>query len=210
MVNRKNQEMLALKGKNEDYLISTEIIDFNNSDIRAKAEEIGSHSFDNTDLIRRTYEFVRDEIWHSADIEGKTVTCTASEVLKHKEGICYAKSHLLAALLRANGIPCGFCYQKLILDDNSAPNIIIHGLNGVYVDEINDWIRIDARGNKPGVDADFQLKSEKLAFEVREDLGEEDILVVFSDPDINVISKLRRHHTVEELFADLPVDLADL
>jgi len=39
------------------------------------------------------------------------VTCSASEVLREGTGICFAKSHLLAALLRAVGIPAGLCYQ---------------------------------------------------------------------------------------------------
>lgn len=41
-------------------------------------------------------------------------------------GICFAKSHLLAALLRCKSIPAGFCYQKLILDDETAPVLIYH------------------------------------------------------------------------------------
>jgi len=36
------------------------------------------------------------------------VTCKASDVLIYGTGYCYAKSHLLAALLRANAIPAGF------------------------------------------------------------------------------------------------------
>ncbi len=55
------------------------------------------------------------QIGCSADINGKVVTCKASEVLRYKEGICNAKAHLLATILRANGIPSGFCYQRLIL-----------------------------------------------------------------------------------------------
>ena len=47
----------------------------------------------------------------------------------------FAKSHLLAALLRYKSIPTGFCYQKLILDDETAPVLIYHGFNGVYIEE---------------------------------------------------------------------------
>ena len=63
------------------------------------------------------YEYVRDNNSLSADINEDVLTCTASEVLEVGHGICFAKSHLLAALLRAKSIPTGFCYQKLILDD---------------------------------------------------------------------------------------------
>lgn len=37
---------------------------------------------------------------------------------------------------------------------------------------LNKWIRLDARGNKEGVDAQFDLEQEKLSFLVRSDLGE--------------------------------------
>lgn len=50
----------------------------------------------------------------------KRVTCSASDVLQHRSGICYAKSNLLAALLRKEGIPTRFCYQRLILFEQSA------------------------------------------------------------------------------------------
>ena len=46
-----------------------------------------------TDLSRgrRLYEWVRDEIPHSKDAGHEIVTCRASEVLRHRTGICYAK-----------------------------------------------------------------------------------------------------------------------
>ena len=54
---------------------------------------------------------------HSADINEDILTYTASQVLSAGHGICFAKSHLLAAILRCKSVPAGFCYQKLILDD---------------------------------------------------------------------------------------------
>jgi transglutaminase-like putative cysteine protease len=89
------------------------------------------------------------------------VTCRASEVLQHKTGYCFAKSHLLAALLRANQIPVGFCYQRLSIDDNGAP-YSLHGFNAVYFPEVG-WYRVDARGNKEGVTAQFTPPQEQLA-----------------------------------------------
>jgi len=69
-----------------------------------------------------------------SNINEDIITCAASEVLKAGHGICFAKSHLLAALLRCKSIPTGFCYQKLILDDEVAPVLVYHGLNGVYME----------------------------------------------------------------------------
>lgn len=193
------------------YLRSNEIIDFDNPmdhGIRDLAEKIQEGSSDQVDYIKRAYEYVRDQIGHSADIKAEQVTCKASEVLREGHGICLAKSHLLAALLRCQGIPAGFCYQKLILNDETAPYLIIHGLNGIYIDKYNKWIRLDARGNKSGVQAEFSIEQEKLAFPVRSEKGEEDLPIVLSEPDANVIEALTKNRTLTELWASLPTELA--
>ena len=187
------------------YLESNEIIDFKDSEeILHISRDIGSRAKNEVELIRAVFEFVRDEISHSADINGKMVTCKASEVLSAKEGICYAKSHLLAALLRANKVPAGFCYQRIILDDETAQYLTLHGLNAVYVKTVGKWMRLDARGNKPGVDAQFSLEREQLAFPVRPHKGEADIPVIFAYPDANVVAALTRYAKLEELWSHLP------
>ena len=196
--------ILKVLKERQGYLEETAIIDFKHPSIQRLADQLKHESSDDIDIIRRSFHYVRDEIGHSADIKGKVVTCKASEVLEHRQGICYAKSHLLAALLRANHIPCGLCYQRLLLDDEKAPYMILHGLNGVYVTKEDRWIRLDARGNKTGVQSMFNLEKEQLAFPVRKDKGEEDILCVFPQPDKHVIGKLRHHKNVAGLMADLP------
>ena len=59
-------------------------------------------SEDDLDYIKRSYIFVRNEIPHSWDIETNIVSRTSNVVLKNKTGICWTKSLLLAALLRAD------------------------------------------------------------------------------------------------------------
>lgn len=204
---------MQLKSQYEDlklYLQSSEIIDFDGAageGIRKAADEIWGRSKDTLDYIKNVFEYVRDEIGHSKDINGKIVTCKASEVLAAREGICFTKSHLLAALLRYKGVPVGFCYQRLILDDEMAPYLILHGLNGVYIEALNKWIRLDARGNKEGVNAQFSLDKEQLAFPVRTEKGEEDIPVIFAMPDENIITALTTYTTLADLWDNLPTKL---
>ena len=188
------------------YLAASDIIDLT-CEIKDLAYDINIRSENITDFIQNAYEYVRDKISHSADINGKVITCRASDVLKAREGICYAKSHLLAAVLRCNHIPAGFCYQRLILNDESAPYLILHGLNAVYIEEYDKWIRLDARGNKPGVNVQFSLDDEQLAFPVRVDKGEEDIPIIFAEPDKNIISVLTESKNFETLWANLPIEL---
>ncbi len=191
----------------DEYLKRDNIVDYANENIIRLADSLWSNADSHVDYIKKAYEFVRDKISHSADIDEDVLTCSASEVLTAGHGICFAKSHLLAALLRCKSIPTGFCYQKLILDDETAPILIYHGLNGVYIKEYKMWIRLDARGNKEGVNAQFSLEREHLAFPIRTEKGEEDGLVIYPDPDIKILEKLKNNKTRTELWADLPTEL---
>ena len=96
----------------------SEIIDFRSAPVQRKAASLVANCASEIELIEKTFIFVRDSIAHSVDCGGTAVTCRASEVLHVGQGLCYAKAHLLAALLRANGIAAGFCYQLLGFDEH--------------------------------------------------------------------------------------------
>ena len=193
--------------KIEEYLKEDDVIDYSDDIIAQLANSLFQKADSEIEYIKAAYEYVRDNISHSADINRDIITCTASEVLRAEHGICFAKSHLLAALLRCKSIPTGFCYQKLILDDETAPVLIYHGLNGVYIKEYKKWIRLDARGNKEGVNAQFSIDKEQLAFPIRLEKGEEDGFTVYPNPDMKILEKLREHKTRTELWNDLPTEL---
>lgn len=164
-----------------DYLKASRYIDFENSSISEKARTLFVPD-DEIETVRNTYHFVRDGIRHSWDVQDKRVTVAASDVLREKVGICWAKANLLAALLRANRIPAGICYQRLTLGDTPDTGYCIHALNAVYLKSLGRWIRLDARGNKEGVNAQMCLDAEKLAFPVRPELGEIDYREVYAEP----------------------------
>ena len=126
----------------DEYLEEDNVINYGNENIMQLADALYQGASNEVEYIKKAYEYVRDSISHSADINEDILTCSASEVLEARHGICFAKSHLLAALLRYKSIPTGFCYQKLILDDETAPVLIYHGFNGVYVNEYKKWIRL--------------------------------------------------------------------
>ena len=192
----------------DEYLRETEVVNYLEPGIQELVEELSLGVKSSMEYVIRTYEYVRDRISHSADISHDQVTCHALEVLEEGHGICFAKANLLCALLRAKGIPAGYCYQKLVLDDESAPELIFHGLNGVYIEEIGRWIRLDARGNRSDVQAEFSVGAEKLAFPIREELGEQDYKMVFAKPDENILKALRENKTRTDLWANLPRELA--
>ncbi|APZ93352.1 GNAT family N-acetyltransferase [Fuerstiella marisgermanici] len=189
-----------------DFLEATDIIDFQNPNIQALAAELRGQSPDTLSLARFCFEWVRDNIQHSLDFQRTEVTCRASDVRSIGTGYCYAKSHLLAALLRANGIPAGFCYQRLTLSGDQPP-FCLHGLNGVYL-PVYGWYRIDARGNKAGVDAHFSPPVEQLAFATDVD-GEFDFPEIWPEPLSVVTDALQSAESVQTLATCLPDVLPD-
>lgn len=146
------------------FLAASDVVNFNHPSVAALARELRAGTLELT--ARQCFDWVRDRIEHSMDFKREEVPCVASDVLALGTGFCTAKSHLLVALLRANGIPAGFCYQRLTLDGPNSP-YCLHGFVAVWLDGFG-WIRCDARGNsKPGIDCQFTPGSEALAFPVQ-------------------------------------------
>lgn len=195
--------------REEDYLAQTSILDYSHPLAQEALRILASPSnASEIERIRTTFIFVRDTIAHSADIDGERVTCIASDVLRYRQGLCYAKSHLLAALLRAQGIPTGLCYQRLLLRETVEEGYSLHGLNAVYMASEQKWIRLDARGNKPGIGADFTGDEERLAYTVRPELGEVDYATIYANPHPSVVRALQEHDDCRILCASfLPSEL---
>ncbi|NVJ52734.1 MAG: transglutaminase family protein [Campylobacteraceae bacterium] len=183
------------------YLEETKIIDFKNENIKKLAKELSLNASSNEEIVKNCFEYVRDEIKHSGDYKTDIITCTASEVLETKTGWCFAKSHLLAALLRANEIPTAFCYQRLSCEEYKENLFSLHGLNAVYLENFG-WLKVDARGNKKGVDAQFIPPKEKLAFELKE--NEFDLGVYYSHPLDIVIEALKVNNSYKQMINNMP------
>jgi len=183
------------------YLASTNYIDWKTDSVLTQATVLAEGLSNQADITRACFEFVRDEIKHSLDYKLNPVTCRASDVLKHGTGYCYAKSHLLAALLRANNIPTGLCYQRLTVTGDTPP-FCLHGLNAVHLDGIG-WYRLDPRGNKQGIDAEFCPPAERLAFPIITE-GEADLPEVWAEPLSSIIQVLQQSNTYQEVADNLP------
>lgn len=191
----------------DEYLSYNKIVDWDNKAIHLLAVDLSKNVMNEVELAEKIYQYVRDKISHSFDINAEVVTCSASEVLQYKHGICYAKSHLLAALLRLSKFPTGFCYQKLVLDEKDKSQFVLHGLNAVYLPSLKRWFRVDARGNKAGIDAKFSLQKEVLAYSFREKLGEIDYPTIYKTPNDNVVYALKKAQTCQDLINHLPSEL---
>ena len=184
-----------------DYLGRSDVIDWDHPAVLEQARVLAPGRDDVAAIVQASFEWVRDEVAHSRDFERNPVTWRASDVLLHRTGYCYAKSHLLAALLRANGIRAGLCYQRLSVGD-SGPPYCLHGFNAIELPGVG-WYRVDARGNRAGIDAQFTPPVERLAFGLQS-AEEAEFANVFAEPLACVVDSLRRCGTWEEVLANLP------
>jgi transglutaminase-like putative cysteine protease len=82
------------------------------------------------------------------------------------------------------------------------PPFCLHGLNAVYLKN-HGWYRIDARGNKPGVDARFTPPLERLAFPVLAE-QERNLPEIWEEPLPLVVNALLAYSSVQEVAENLP------
>jgi Transglutaminase-like superfamily len=193
----------------QKYLQTSEIIDWQHPEILELARQLAATCQTTEEIAKACFEWVRDRIQHSWDYQMNPVTCRASDVLKYRTGYCFAKSHLLAALLRANQIPAGLCYQRLTIDNPPEQALIdidvpctLHGLNAVLLPEFG-WYRMDARGNKDGVNAQFIPPQEQLAFALKMS-QEADFPDILAEPLPIVVKALQQSQTWQDVLLCLP------
>ena len=186
----------------EQFLEASEIIDWQHEAVLKQAHKLSEGLESKVEIARRCFEWVRDEIKHSFDYQMNPVTCKASDVLHYKTGYCYAKSHLLSALLRANEIPAGLCYQRLSVDEKGAP-YCLHGFNGIYLEEYG-WYRIDPRGNKPSINTQFEPPGESLAFQLLFPDEEATFDGILPAPLPEVVEALNQYKTWDTVLENLP------
>ena len=276
----------------EAYLASDPLINYESPEVSSLAEKLRLKDCDEISAVKKAYECVRDSFPHTFDVNAQGVACSASDVIKLGHGVCYAKAHLLAALLRYAGIPAGMCYQRLCLetpDDQpglAVPDVcglseseqsqklsatsstktqvvtdrpetqsimdnletlsvtdsaeaqsvadsveclsgaghagppttsctkprtrlVLHAANAVYLKSLNKWVRMDVRGNTNGVNAQFSVEHEQLAFKIHPQFDEEDGLVIYSKTPASVAHALSSSKTAQQLKENLPSYILD-
>ena len=185
----------------DPFLRWSAAIDWLRPEVLRLARDLSDGVDDPVEVARRCFEWVRDRIAHTMDRGDEVVTYRASEVLREGTGFCFAKSHLLVALLRANGLRAGLAYQRLALDSEGHA-FCLHGLAVVDLPGYG-WYRVDPRGNKPGVDAQFTPPRERLAYPLSK-TGEVAFPKVYPEPVGPVVRALELHRSATVLATCLP------
>lgn len=200
-----NLPILRVVEKAENFSQETNLIDFSNQQIQALVLDLKAKAKDQNDeieLVKIAYEFVRGQIIHAMDDDSllkNSPALKASEVLQNKGAFCFGKATLLAAILRAMKIPCGFSDQLLMFDEDISNRKIIHTVNAVYLKSLNKWIRLDARGK----DDQFDINQEKLAYPARLEFGEIDNLGIYSEVSEEAVNLYKISKTNLEIIDNL-------
>ncbi|MDE5758980.1 MAG: hypothetical protein K2H85_10280 [Allobaculum sp.] len=66
---------------------------------------------------------------------------------------------------------------------------------------------MDARGNKGGINAQFSIDHEQLAFPIRFEKGEIDGLIIYPNPDLEILKKLKTNESRIDLWKNLSTEL---
>ena len=189
------------------YLEDTITIDWQTPLVMEQARALLAGRDTPEDRVRALFGFVRDEIRHSLDVgtvDTARTTCRASEVLGERTGLCYAKSHLLAAMLRFAGHPAGFCYMRLA-DSESPGRFTLHGFNGVYWAAGERWIFLDAGGNRAGQGAECRFEAPfSLAHAPDATAGEGFLPAIYKRPARRIIDLLARAPDLAAVRRSLP------
>ena len=184
------------------FLQEHKYIDFSSPLIIEKAKQLFNQINIDVEKAKIAFEYVRDEIPHSFDIEAKIITAKASDVLKYQTGICHAKANLLAALLRTQGIPTGMFFQHITLADDDSLGYCVHCFNAIYVD--NHWIKVDARGNTNGKNALFSLDKPILAFPNRQNYNEFFWPGIYANPHKDTMKMLDNATCIQDILDNIP------
>ena len=188
---------------------ATDVIDADHPRIRQVAEQVGGVG-DPGDVTGRLFSWVRDEIaFDMAPVISERRDWTASRTLERGGGFCQQKAVLLAALLRARGIPSILSFQDL-LDHKIPPHYVeyigsqrmeVHGLAGAHID--GAWQRLD-----PSLDRKL---CERKGYKVVEYAPGRDCLLPATDlrgePHFEVLEEFGVHADVPQSIIDATLAL---
>jgi transglutaminase-like putative cysteine protease len=133
----------------EEFLLTTEFIDSDSPEIQAFAQKAVAGAMTPREKAVKLYYAVRDGIYYDPyRIEPTRNAFQASTILRQGYGYCVAKAVVLAAVLRAEGIPCKLHFadvrnhltterlKKLMQTDT----FFYHGYNDIFLD--GRWIKV--------------------------------------------------------------------
>jgi len=185
----------------DEALLSMEFIEAAHPQIQALADSLGRGRLSEREIAVKAFAHVRDAVPYEFMAKLRSDQYRASYILEQGRGFCVQKAVLLAALLRACGIPSALVLGDL--RDHTMPRHIVeamgtdvmhgHGFTAVWMDEV--WHLVD-----PSHDARFAARK---GYELVSWHGMGDALIATTTRD-------GRQHAqfvgLQGVFLDLPFD----
>ncbi|MDL2294932.1 transglutaminase-like domain-containing protein [Ruminococcaceae bacterium OttesenSCG-928-D13] len=137
----------TLVSEQAPYLVPTKLVRYTPDSLCvAESYELAAHSADNLSVAQQVFAWVAGNIEYDYDkadeIGGTTLRYEPypDETYETRLGICYDYASLLAAMLRANGIPTKLVKGEVMRSDGQ---IIAHAWNMVWTEQ-SGWIAVDS------------------------------------------------------------------
>ena len=184
------------------FLEETEYVDWKDMLITRETSQTIIGCKTDEDKVKAVFEFVRDGITNAMNIDSVALPWTASTTVRAMVGTDDSKAMVFAAMVRALGIPAGFCYQRLTVVDDDSEGYYLHCYNAVYLD--GKWIKVDASGRLGARDATFCKIEPDLAFIPREVYGESNISGIFARPYEKSMDVLKSAERISDIIFGLP------
>ena len=178
-------------------LASSVFVDHADPGIQELSRRLAASHTDAVGYVRAAFEFVRDEIPHTATTDRQIVTAKASDVLAQRTGICHAKANLLTALLRAHGIPAGFGFQHLTVEDDESEGYCLHAFTVAFLD--GHPIALDPHPN-----VRFSVTTPRLAHPNRPEYDEYTLDGWWTEPDSGTMDVLTHALSLDDALRALP------
>jgi hypothetical protein len=128
-------------GRVNAYLMPDAVIEAQTHAVVGLAGDLRQFTADDDEFVRRAHDWVSEVIAWPADLGERRVPITSMEVLFTGIGCTFGRSHLLAALLRAGGVPAALCYTRRPLD------LAVQAEVAAYLDHA--WRRVRSHGCTP-------------------------------------------------------------
>ncbi len=159
VVYRDNKQLYEKDKSVKDALKSTESVQSDDAEIKETADKIVRHADTDYEKVVALHDWVCENLYYDSDslAEEGIPPYYALDVLHSKKAVCRGYATLMAALCRAEGIPCnvvtgyalGVSGDTKWTDENIATDEQNHAWNEVYVD--GRWVIVDTTwdsGNK--------------------------------------------------------------
>lgn len=137
------EEPVTLENQFYPFLLPNIVVNYDDtSPAVTLAQQLAAHCVSDLEIVQMVYYWVQNNIVYDTDkaedVKSQyTYLPNLEQILRDKKGICYDYAALVAAMLRANGIPC-----KLIKGNvTSNGQDLYHAWNMIWLDDIG-WIAV--------------------------------------------------------------------